>query len=306
MSWGRPAWGSPQRHAERGAIPFDANGLGPYLERVRRSPVFLPFTHEEWERWRSVANFDWNVLGDRVARNVFTVGAAIVAALLQGCVNRGIGLRYGVRVERLVYDGQEVTGAVVEREGRRDTIRARRGVVLASGGFEWNQEMQRRFLRAPVYGAATPPWNDGDGIAVGAEIGAQLGNMSEAWWMPLLQVPGESVDDRPLYRAMISERGLPGSIVVNRQGERFANEAQNYNDFSKAFQVFDPGLYDWPNVPAWLVFDNRFRSRYSLATITPGEPVPDWVARGSTPRGTSPRSGSVGATRVPAPVSVLA
>lgn len=265
------------------AEPFDASGLGEYLDRVRRSPVFLPFTHREWERWRSLKNFDWELIGERITNNVFTVGAAIVAALLQGCLERGIALRHRARAVRLVREGERVRGVEVDRDGERVTIEARRGVILACGGFEWNAELQRRFLRAPTSGAASPPWNEGDGIVMGAELGAQLGNLSEAWWMPLLQVPDESVDGRPLFRALISERGLPGSILVNRRGQRFVNEAHNYNDLSKAFQTFDPVAYDWPNVPAWLVFDNRFRNRYSLATIMPGEPVPSWVIRAETP-----------------------
>lgn len=278
-----PEWpGATRGGRALDAVPFDANQLGPYLERVRRSPIFLPFTHEEWERWRSLTNFDWKLLAERIERNILTVGTAIVAALLQGCLERGITLLYSTRVVQLVREGGGVTGAVVERNGREEPIAARRGVILACGGFEWNKELSTRFLRAPVYGAASPPGNQGDGILMGAEIGAQLGNMSEAWWMPLLQVPGESADDRPLYRALISERGLPGSIIVNSRGQRFVNEAHNYNDMSRAFHTFDPLAYDWPNIPAWLVFDNRFRNRYSLATVMPGEPVPNWVAQGDT------------------------
>lgn len=265
------------------AQPFDATVLGPYLDRVRRSPTFLPFTHQEWEQWRSVLRFDWELLGERIRANVLTMGAAIVATLIKACLDRGVGLRHSTRVTRLVVESGRVTGVVVEQGGQTEQVVVRRGVVIASGGFEWNPELNRQFLRAPVYGASSPPWNHGDGLIMAAEHGAALANMSEAWWMPLLQVPGETVDDRPLYRSMISERGLPGSVMVNRRGQRFVNEAHNYNDISKAFHTFDPVAYEWSNVPAWLVFDNRFRSRYSLATVLPGEPVPAWVTRADTP-----------------------
>jgi 3-oxosteroid 1-dehydrogenase len=265
------------------AMPFDATGLGEDLDRLRRSPIFLPFTHEEWERWRTVANFDWELLGERISKNIVTVGAAIVAALLQGCVDRGIELRHSTRVVRLLRSDQRVYGVAVERADGPAAILARQGVILACGGFEWNDELQRRFLRTTIRGAASPPWNEGDGVVMGAEIGAQLGNMSEAWWMPVLQVPGESVDDRPLYRALISERGLPGSIIVNRKGRRFVDEAHNYNDISRGFQTFDPVAFEHPNVPAWLIFDERFHRNYSLATVMPGEPVPSWVARADSP-----------------------
>lgn len=265
------------------AVPFDASGMGADVDLVNRSPAFVPHTHEEWERWRSPANFDWELLGERAAGNVFTVGAAIVAGLLQGCLERGITLYHGARVVRLLQEEGEVRGIEVERDGETARIAARRGVILACGGFEWNDDMKRRFLRGPLEGAASPPTNEGDGIVMGAEIGAQLGNMSEAWWAPLVRVPGEAVDGHPIGRALISERGAPGSIMVNRKGERFVNEAHNYNDITKVFHDFDPVACDWPNIPAWLVFDERFRGRYAVATVSPGQEIPDWVAKAETP-----------------------
>ena len=274
------------------AQPFDASCLGDYLPRIRRSPVFLPFTHEEWEKWRSVRNFDWALIGERVRNNVFTTGAAIVAALVKGCLDRGVDLRENLRVVRLITGDGRVLGVEAEDGGgRRLRLQARKGVILATGGFEWNDDLNQRFLRGPVEGAASPPWNEGDGIVMGAEVGAQLANMSEGWWMPLLQMPGEEADGRPLYRALISERGLPGSIIVNRQGRRFVNEAHNYNDISKVFHHFDPVAFDWPNIPAFLIFDDAFRSRYSIATVMPGSPVPSWVVQAATLRELAERIG---------------
>lgn len=276
------------------AMPFDASGMGDLLAHVRRSPTFLPFTHEEWEEWRTPAAFDWDLIGERIAADVVTTGAAIVAALLQGCLDRGIALCRNTRGIRLLTKAPSqppattdprpcVTGIEVERDGERHSMRARYGVILACGGFDWNADLQRRFLRGPVLAAASPPANEGDGIVMGMEIGSQIGNMSEAWWAPLLQVPDESVDGEQLSRALISERGLPGSIIINRQGLRFVDEAHNYNDITKTFHHFDPVAYEWPNLDAWLVFDETFHQRYSVATIMPGEMVPEWVDRAETP-----------------------
>lgn len=266
------------------AQPYDASGLGDLLPHVRRSPTFLPFTHEEWETWRFPANFDWELIGERIGNDVVTTGAAIAAALVQGCVDRGIALYRNARGRTLLQDNNgRITGIEVEQDGATYTLRASAGVILACGGFDWNPDLQRRFLRGPALGAASPPGNEGDGILMGTEIGAQLGNMSEAWWAPVLQVPGETVDGEPLYRALINERGLPGSIIVNRAGQRFVDEAHNYNDITKTFHHFEPVSYEWPNLDAWLIFDDAFHQQYSVATIMPGEPVPDWVARADTP-----------------------
>ena len=76
--------------------------------------------------------------------------------------------------------------------------------------------------------------------------------MSEAWWCPSVDVPGEEYDGRPLHRGDFAIRSLPHSIIVNRAGQRFVNEAHNYNDMMKPFFAFDPVGYERPNLPAWL------------------------------------------------------
>jgi succinate dehydrogenase/fumarate reductase flavoprotein subunit len=114
------------------------------------------------------------------------------------------------------------------------------------------------------------------------KAGAALDNMGEAWWAPTLNVPGEEYDGRPMARHVIDDLALPGSILVNRHGRRFVNEATNYNDLSKAFHVFDPSGYETPNVPAWLLFDAGFKSRYTAGTIPPSDPAPAWIERAAT------------------------
>lgn len=266
------------------AVPFDASVLGDLADTIRRSPSFLPFTQEEWESWRTVTNFDWSLIAARIESRTYTMGAAIVAGLLHACVERGVELHAETRVVRLQQDAdQRICGVIVtDAEGNERATSTRWGVVIASGGFEWSDSLRQLHLRAPVDAAASPPGNEGDGLVMGAEIGAQLGNLSEAWWMPLVQVPGEEVDGRQLSRALITERGLPGSIIVNRAGRRFADEAQNYNDLSRYMHRQDASTYEHPNLPAWLIFDTAFRERYALTTIMPGQPVPDWVASGAT------------------------
>jgi succinate dehydrogenase/fumarate reductase flavoprotein subunit len=106
--------------------------------------------------------------------------------------------------------------------------------------------------------------------------------MSQAWWSAAFRVPGEAYDGRPLVRNIVRELALPGSILVNADGCRFANEASSYNALGKAFQVFDPGRNAYPNRRAWLVFDDAFKRRYPVATVSPGAEAPSWFARGET------------------------
>jgi succinate dehydrogenase/fumarate reductase flavoprotein subunit len=113
-------------------------------------------------------------------------------------------------------------------------------------------------------------------------LGADLGNMSEAWWCPSVVIPGEEYDGRPLSRGDFAVRSLPHSIIVNRRGQRFVNEAHNYNDMMKPFFTFDPVSYERPNLPAYLVVDQAFRDKYMLMTLLPGQPSPPWLPQADT------------------------
>jgi predicted oxidoreductase len=128
----------------------------------------------------------------------------------------------------------------------------------------------------------SPPSNEGDGLRMAMSVGASLGNMTEAWWGPMLDVVGDTYDGQPLHRTTSGIRTLPGSLVVNRAGKRFVNEAMNYNDFVKAMSHFDPVSYEYENVPCWLIFDRHYRESYSVGTLTPDSPKPDWVRQADT------------------------
>jgi hypothetical protein len=75
----------------------------------------------------------------------------------------------------------------------------------------------------------------------------------------------------------VDELSLPGSILVNRAGARFGSESTNYNDLSKRFHVFDPQAYEYSNIPAWLVFDHRYKSRYPVGPLLAATPAPGWL-----------------------------
>jgi succinate dehydrogenase/fumarate reductase flavoprotein subunit len=154
--------------------------------------------------------------------------------------------------------------------------------VLASGGFEWDRALCAQFLGGVLTHPPSVPSNEGDGLRMLMSLGAALGNMSEAWWCPSVAVPDEAYDGAPLFRGEFTMRPLPHTIIVNRRGERFVNEAHNYNDLMKAFFRFDPAVYDRPNLPAWLVFDSNFVEKYPVLSSMPGMPLPQWIARGAT------------------------
>ncbi len=210
-------------------------------------------------------------------------GQALVGALLLGCLERGIEPTLNAAVQSLNVDDGAVRGVDYEIAGERRCVVARRGVILATGGFEWSRDLIQTFLRGPLTHPASPPGATGDGLRMAQRIGAGLGNMTSAWWSPTI-APDDDLwpSGEPRAFPVLIERTLPGSIMVNRRGRRFCNEAANYSALAGAFHAFDPGAYDWANLPAWLIFDHDFKSRYPVGSAAPGAATPAWITTAPT------------------------
>jgi len=110
-------------------------------------------------------------------------------------------------------------------------------------------------------------------------VGALLGSMPEAWWMPVIRIPGKLQYGQQKVSMVLRERSLPGCILINRRGRRFCNEATNYNSLGAAFHHFDPVSFDYVNLPCWLLFDQAYVNKYGFWEIPPGGEMPDWIAR---------------------------
>jgi len=172
---------------------------------------------------------------------------------------------------------------VIESQLGMKKTTATRGVILACGGFEWDMRLRQYLLAAPLEAAASPPFNDGDNLRLAAMAGSELSRLDQAWWAPLLHEEGELNEGQPMFRTTASERALPGSICVNSEGQRFTNEAANYNDFVRAMFQFDPlnYLHKDANRTTWLVFDHLFKNRYAVGSVMPSAPAPNWMIKAS-------------------------
>ncbi len=273
---------------------YDTKGLGEWAARIRTGPVLsLPITLEEqtvtWQLGYTPSKFDREVVMARAAAGQVTMGRALVAGLLQACLARDVRVVTGARVLELTLDqagnvrGGAGRGADPAGEGGASTLTDQDftfesdAVVLASGGFEWDPTLTRSFLVGPLTHPTTPTSGDGDGLRMAMSAGAALANMTEAWWYPASSVPGDTYDGVALNRFVATERTAPHCILVNEDGLRFVNEAANYNDMMKAFFHFDSRGYRWRNLPCWAIMDGQYRRRYSIASIRPGSPDPEWL-----------------------------
>lgn len=215
----------------------------------------------------------------REVEDIRPKGAALVARLFKGLLERGVEVLLDTPATDLaVDDAGGVIGVVATLAGRPWRAGARKGVILACGGFEWDPELVNAYIGYDVK-PLSPPNNVGDGLRMATLAGAKLANLDSYWGTPVMFDPaitrgGELV---PQFEC---GRGAPASIVVNRKGARFANEALPYNDFPKAFGKYDPEAVEFPNAgPGFLVFDRTVRDSQRILSMSPGQPDPAWAVK---------------------------
>jgi 3-oxosteroid 1-dehydrogenase len=209
------------------------------------------------------------LFGERIA----AIGQSLAARLRLAMRERGVPLWLDSPMAELLTDADgSVTGALVERDGSKQRIGARRGVILASGGFDhdlaWRKEHQPVVDQDWSFGN---PASMGDGIRAGERVGAATGLLDEAWWFPAIQWP----DGRMQF--MLNERMMPAQFIVNAEGKRFINEAAPYMDFGHA--MIDGQKSGVTHIPCWLITDHRSFNRYVVGghlpiPLIPWAPVP--------------------------------
>jgi succinate dehydrogenase/fumarate reductase flavoprotein subunit len=265
---------------------FDLTTLGEWAAKIYAIEEPKPLMLRETPLGGASAMPPMEVLGQRMAARQCGFGQAMVARLLKACLTRGIEPILGVETKRLARDDERISGIEGTKDGAPFALAARRGVIITTGGFEWDAEARQTFLRGPVTAPASPPTGTGGGLKLAMAAGAKLGNMTSAWWAPTLVTPDAPwASGEPRAQIILIERTVPHSILVNRQGKRFCNEAANYSALGGVFHQFDPATYDYANLPAWLIFDAQYAARYPLGTRQPGQPMPDWVMRADTLEG---------------------
>lgn len=210
---------------------------------------------------------------ERAGRNERAQGAGIMAQLCSIAQRFGVKFRVNTAAVELVGSGR-VEGVVVEGPDSRQTLRARRGVVLAMSSYDWDPSLRETFEYLPNLHSVTLPTVTGDHFRMALPYGAAIATTLPAA-NPThfgINVPGEVWGERPMYRHMIP--ALPHSIVVNSRGERFADESF-FHSYGAAMYHFDGDRQKFMNWPAWFVFDEAFRSKYSIGPLEPGSELPE-------------------------------
>jgi len=199
-------------------------------------------------------------------------GSAAVSRLYLSLKERGVPMWRSAPMTGLIEEDGRVVGARVTREGQTLRIRARRGVMLASGGFEHNQELREKYLPKPTNRAwsAGVKTNTGDALVAAQGVGAATDLLNQAWWNMTASVPGEDIP-----RLIIIEKALPGCCLVNQEGRRFLNESQNYQTLVE--KLYEAHSDAHPSLPCHLIFDSRYRRDYILGPLLTKRLRPDWT-----------------------------
>lgn len=270
---------------------FHGPDLGPWRRRTWNTPHLPPgVTHAEWLGWGGLADvtgWDFALLARRVAEDKRAFGPGLVAWLVKAAMlDQAVPALVDTPVMRLVAEAGRVVGVEASHEGKPFLVRARRGVVLAVGGYDWNPTMARAFEALPEWNSVVLPTVEGDNVILGGEVGASLAGVPphNLGMFFGYHLPGEThTDGRPLFRPSW-EGGYPHALWVNRAGRRFCDESF-YRQHLPAVRAWDGLRQEHPNYPPFLIFDTAFREKASLGPLFPGQELPaSLVARGDTPR----------------------
>ncbi|NQT47905.1 MAG: FAD-dependent oxidoreductase, partial [Chloroflexi bacterium] len=254
---GRKLWPDPEVMPP---ILEEAEQKYPMLAKVRKDPVkYLIGPRPPWVQ-----------------------GRALIAPLVMACADYGIDMLTNTRARELIVQDGRVIGLRAERDGKDFFVKGRKGVLLATGGFEWNEEMNKRFIYSPPpLHAYTAPTNEGDGHIMGMEVGAALALMDHSIFQPGLSLPKDIVEEggKRLYRPFI--HGYPGMIMVNRHGKRCCDECF-YPDIGRAITAYDRPTGDYANWPVFWICDQSLRDIMPIGNLKRGQDEAEWIVRGET------------------------
>jgi len=270
-------------------IPLDARFLGDELERLHpqytKAPANMIVTQADFRKLslglrtlrgpatmvKVVVRRFWTLL---LRRRMYAMGNAIAIGLRKGLMDAKVPVVYEADLTGLELENGRVVGVEVTHGGQARSVRARRGVVLGSGGFERNLEMREKYQPHPtsVDWTTGSQFNEGGGILAGIAAGAGTDLLDDSWWGPTIPLP-----NGPWF--CLAERNLPGSLIVNQAGERYMNEALPYVE--AVHEMYKGEASGVGHVPSWMVIDQRYRNRYVFAGLMPRQPFPGrWLKEG--------------------------
>jgi 3-oxosteroid 1-dehydrogenase len=300
--------GYPDYYAEeRGGLMEGRYLSSPVFEAKKELPTewqdrsdFSPYYTDVPASWREIqawggygliSDWDWKLLEERKRRGVVGWGGATTGYLLAACLKAGVEFQLESIVTAFDQDpAGRVIGATVRLPGGEiEHITAHAGVVLSTGGYEHNREMQRQFDQHPPATPFSKATVDGSGVQAAMNVGASFANILGQLMSPVYVLPREDQTGNIVGNVAGREPSFPGSLVVNMRGKRFADDSF-YRALVTSMGHFDTKYCRFENLPCYMIFDEVWKDTYRLGHVKPGE-VPSWMPRGRDARELAVRLG---------------
>lgn len=262
---------------------FDGNTLGEWQHKTYLSPIMLSgSTCEDFLNWGGtcgILKWDFQQIANNTGKDLRGFGPGMMGYFVKAAVvDRKIPAHVETPVRELIVENKTVIGVRAERKGKDFFVKAKKGVMLAIGGYDHNEELARYYEDLPEWKSMCQPYLHGDNLIMGGEIGAAIasvppGNLGLFFGF---NIPGEEHDGKPLYRAA-NQGGCPHALWVNRQGARFCDESF-YKDYQPRTRSWNGLKNALANYPPYFIFDQNYRDKYSVGSYMPGDNIPETVA----------------------------
>jgi succinate dehydrogenase/fumarate reductase flavoprotein subunit len=277
-------------------LPFDGRLLGEDFKLLRPpigefmalggmmigrddiEPLTRPFG--SLQLFRKAISLLWRQALDRLRYPRGTrllMGNALTGRLLHSLKTQNVPIRLDAALQELIVEAGRVSGAVVNVNGKPQRITARRGVILATGGFGGSVARMNDYVRPPLADAVAFAGAEGDGMRIARAAGAAIedDHASPMFWSPVSRTAWLD-GGRGTYPHILLDRAKPGLIAVNTAGRRFVDEALSYHDFVAGMHRSHATV---PTIQAWLICDGSFLHKYGLGRIPPGRRRFGWAVK---------------------------
>ena len=258
-------------------LPFAAKTLGSWQTKTRVSPL-VPYGLTHVDIFGNggpakILQWDFSVMAERLEKDLRCLGPGLACYFVKGALDRGIPMYTDTAVDALISDGRRIIGVRARKDDRDFFVKADRGVVLATGAYERNEEYTRTLGQQIDLKSMLMATVDGVHLRLAGKMGAKIARVPDLTMLGY-HIPGEEQEgDFPLWRNAMTDLGLPHTIVTNRAGRRFADEAF-YRSICYAVDYIDGAQQIHRNFPCWAIFDSQARAKYPFGAIMPGQELP--------------------------------
>jgi 3-oxosteroid 1-dehydrogenase len=265
--------------------PFRGGDLGEHRARLRVSPhVPYRLTSADMLRFGGGSNahrWDPALLQEREREDMLASGTGLAAYFVKGLLDAGVPTVTGAEPLELISVDGRVSGVRLRTSAGERTVLARRGVLIATGGYDWNANEMRAFEGQLMIHSAAPPAVAGDHLRLVSGVGAAFTQVAKPVRLGYPAI-GETDQGQPLWRIFTS-LAFPHAVLVNRRGRRFCDESF-YPSVGHAVKVIDGFQQEFVNWPCWVIFDQQYRERYTFGAVPPGGDFPAdlGIAEGET------------------------